>query len=348
MVVSSLSSVLVFSTPAHAVPNGPGCHPGSVHVVWARGSGSNLYANEFQAFAGGLARQRSVLKLPALMSFVEVGNFDKDDKLKSREYHAVGIEDWHDKRLLDGYGKSVEIGTNELIAYLNHRVSRPGCDKEAIVLGGYSQGADVIGWALERNGWGSLNGQVRSQIAYVAFYGDPRAARYNALCTPYAWARGNAECLHGVLGARWPYFPSYLRERTGSWCDIRDGVCNAYVQAQGSHTTIYPEKWIPDSSREIALAATDKAVRLYNTHGTLMGMKSRNTSALSKGMRLEPNQYIRSINRHCSAAMQPNGNLVVRREKKVLWSSNTAYAFGTYLGLQGDGNMVMYHNGHAT
>src|SRR5581483_554143 len=128
------------------------------------------------------------------------------------EYPAVIGAQWV---AFPGYFASVATGVNELISYLNQRVR--SCPDEMTVLGGYSQGADVITSALARTGGGSFSDQAKAHMKYVALYGDPAYnngglayCAYPQYTPPVPWQRGSARCniLNLPLAQRDPYVPT--------------------------------------------------------------------------------------------------------------------------------------------
>ncbi len=181
--------VLTIIEPASSAYADPPCMTnGGVYIVFVRDSGEVFDDKQATAFHQDVV---AVLNEPPRVvktAWSEAGNEDgvpnvdmdqppgnyvsvlPDD---SNEYPAVPVDNWNAVNLANGnYGSSVNKGTDEFIAHLNDRVSR--CPQESIVLAGYSQGADVVGWALQRTGYGSLNQTTRNHIGYVALYGDPK------------------------------------------------------------------------------------------------------------------------------------------------------------------------------
>ena len=187
---------------------------------------------------------------------------------------------------LSRYDDSVTEGTGEMISYLETRSAR--CPDEVFAVGGYSQGAHVVGQALF-----GLAAGTRQRIAHVALFADPKlylpegatpgSAERCARAVPgarSAWRRGDVGCYTtgGILNhaglavldvtVRDPYLPSDIASRTGSWCDRRDGVCNGsfldlvldlrfdvstrhfYFPAHGA----YPERYFA----EAAIEATER------------------------------------------------------------------------------------------
>jgi hypothetical protein len=254
----------------------PGC--AGAYVLFARGSNEGFDDKRAHRFYWslvgsdqnpGLLRQRGLS-----VAWAELGNLDNDiykiGSLEPGEYPAVASKDWITGN--PNYGQSVEIGTNELVAHLNDRTQR--CPHEAIVLGGYSQGADVIGWALERQGYGSLTQRVKDNLAFVALYGDPRN---NFMCGDIWWTRiATAHCGGGVLRARSPYLPAELRGRAASWCANGDGICHG-SPVPGSHNTAYQDYIIAASAPEIADRAVTKAIQLQASD--LFFIKTKSTAS---------------------------------------------------------------------
>jgi hypothetical protein len=245
-------------------------------------------------------------------AWAELGNLDGDVDLtqpnpmpnNSGEYPAVPVTDWH---AVGGYYLSVWTGVQELITHLNHRYGTAtgnwvsNCSRETLVLGGYSQGADVIGTAIRS---GQLSQAVMDHIGYVALYGDPHfdpgtvQERQNRLFR--WWVRGNDPGYRnrgypfldtvpnsGILGVPTPqYMPQALRGRVGSWCAYNDGICTGeFPSGMGVHSTEYQRFWIQDSTDEIA----NKAIKRRN-------LLNPGTTAIASGSYTPPNAEISPIN----------------------------------------------------
>ncbi|HMS23191.1 MAG TPA: cutinase family protein [Candidatus Saccharibacteria bacterium] len=177
------------------------------------------------------------------------------------------------------YITSVNSGVAELTGFLTERASQ--CPKQEIVLGGYSQGAHVIGETLK-----NLDNNTLVRINFAAMFGDPKlnigfdvkdykgalidtSARTiddildstqfgDVLDQPEApWVRGdiNWKVTGGGLGARMPYVPDVMSGRVGSWCDAQDAICNGdlekIIDTQIGHTS-YPDRWMDQAANEIA------------------------------------------------------------------------------------------------
>jgi hypothetical protein len=242
----------VVLTPAAPAMAEPGCN--GILSVFVRGSQDqvNFNSGESAAFYNQLNSRVSGLGFQQ----VDLGNLDGNFTLQSGEYPAVGWADWGIMSGMDGYQASVATGASELTSFLIARANR--CPSEAIIIGGYSQGAEVVGYALR---W--INDYTRSHIGYVALYGDPR----DNSCSNSPWRRGSAACALGILGARGNpyYFPPSLLGRVGSWCDSHDGVCSGnsiFLPLPGNflstHAGSYQNHWIADSGAEVASRAVSK------------------------------------------------------------------------------------------
>lgn len=356
------SAIVGAPISAHA---DPGCQNGGALLVYARGSRSGLdpgfNSNEANAFRDKISRALNSLSVTT-HGFVQLCDEDGNGVLQNGEYPAVGGPNWLAFQLNDGtwqyhgYGKSVEIGTNGLISYLNSRVQR--CPGEAIVLGGFSQGADVVGWALQRTGYGALNAETRRHIAFVALYGDPRFDSGNPYDSAAGnrswWVRGNARgysdiegalvAQNGLLGARNPYAPADFRGRFGSWCDQNDSVCNGTDGLGGSHAYVYGSSWISNSASEIAHAVVNRLALISPPQGAGVGSSGyAGSDTIAMNVPLYRGQYLASVDGQYVLYFQPDGNLVVYGYRfRPMWASNTPGAPGNFVVVQPDGNIVMY------
>jgi hypothetical protein len=151
------------------------------------------------------------------------------------------------------YRQSVKNGAEELSGFLADRINE--CPNQIIILGGFSQGAHVVGDALTRMHALGKEKEL-SRIGHVMLFGDPKFNGYKLetsrlnLARKYhseqPWVRGAVDVRStGSLGAREPYLPDIIAEKSGSWCDYQDVVCsgasglvggikNFDVQAHGS------------------------------------------------------------------------------------------------------------------
>lgn len=156
--------IVLGGRPAYA---DPACQAGA-YTIFAPGSQEHRQFNvdEARRFSDAVSSHLAAMGIPSIP--VELGNLDGDFVLEADEYPAVYGVQWV---AFPGYSTSVNIGVEELVKHLNERTER--CPQEVLVLGGFSQGANVIVQALARQGAGSLSAWAKSRIAFVALYGDP-------------------------------------------------------------------------------------------------------------------------------------------------------------------------------
>lgn len=255
---------------AHADPE---CK--KVLLMFVRGSGAPLdpLSNEAATFFSSVNGALGIS--PVTSNVVQLGDEDGDggrfggsqpngvgiEGVDAGEYPAVIGAQWV---AFPGYDGSVTIGVDEYVNYMNQRVVE--CPEEAEVAAGFSQGADLLGRALRRDGSDGrvvLTPLARARLAYVALYGDPTYnngglmyCAYPQYTPPVPWQRGSAKCnlLNIPLAQRDPYVPADFRHKTGSWCDEGDNLCSHRGFEPGTHTYIYaaPGGWIEQSAAEIA------------------------------------------------------------------------------------------------
>lgn len=236
----------ILAVPVATASAEPDCQ--DVLLVFARGSDQGFRAPEAETFFGKVGANIG----PGIeYSDVELGNLDGDFIVEDGEYSAVPRDNWvaaestfdWGRGALGGYLDSTGMGSEELTNFLMSRVDR--CPAETLVLGGYSQGADVVGLSLA-----SMPGSVLDNIGYVALFGDPRFNKYGW------WTQGDYSWYHagGSLSPRSPYLPSELRGRAGSWCDQSDGICTGVIAQllDGAHHE-YAESEILNAANKIAV-----------------------------------------------------------------------------------------------
>jgi hypothetical protein len=227
--------------------NSPNC--ADILFLFARGSSQNqldlslddtysdAFAREekeagvfFQTVKAHLDREypHVTYKAQSVHNFPDIGN--------SNGYKAVPAFSPPYANILDAefswfpagdYRQSVQDGADEVAAYVTQQAIT--CPDQKIVLGGYSQGAHVIGDSLFRIGVVD-----REHIAGVALFGDPKftgsdfsiLAPFNK-ATTYPWKRGTATSRdRGMLDARIPYVPDDMSRKVFSWCFKDDFICS--------------------------------------------------------------------------------------------------------------------------
>lgn len=233
---------LLVSPNSYAQNNNNACS--DVQIIFARGSGTELRKELFNRFDNQL-RSRIDTQYVTTSTY-ELGTgwagYDKDYLL----YPAVSVSGA--KAFTTGlgaqvsngegyrYGQSVNTGTNELLVFLS-QINKQ-CPSTKFIIGGYSQGAHVIGNALENN----LSKSLKENIVFVALFGDPKLylpegegvsppACKNENLSNYRRDVPDCRTDDGTLGARKPYVPSDLSNKAGLWCNNHDWICGSSKNA---------------------------------------------------------------------------------------------------------------------
>jgi hypothetical protein len=292
--ISSVASALI------AYPDDNGSICAKILVVFARGSGQND-SNVHNASDAGLKqiyREAGVnnaehqtakfieefhKRLPTGVKYVSLHNQPSATGQTYNQYgyeaasafdaistpaNSFGMPPKHRTDVANRYYESVKDGAEELAWYLEDQLT--SCPLQQVVLGGYSQGAEVT-----MDGINMMQPEFRARIAYVALYGDPKFNPAQTIVPPKSgwWKRGNTiPITHGILDRRMPYVPDDLPQ-IGSWCASGDLICDAggadindlyriikkNVRFNNdTHSNIYQDKWIPESMPEITKAARDR------------------------------------------------------------------------------------------
>jgi Cutinase len=184
-----------------------GCH--EVKLISVRGSGdtSSNMGKLGAPISSALQRKATALGI----------DYDR----YGLEYPAVGIDWW---KLIPGtpsvvlaaqYALSKKRGRDNLRAEIKAQ-----CQKEKIVLIGFSQGSHVIGDVLSKK-VGGLAPAERARIKAVVLVADPR---FNSR-EKFDAATGFNPARHGILGARSPGDLGDVSRRTMAWCRKKDLVC---------------------------------------------------------------------------------------------------------------------------
>lgn len=213
-----------------------------VETIFARGSGQQI--NDKDREAARFFAQIDHRIRPAMLRHqpYELGS----EKYDNFSYPAVKI---NEEQLIVGVGatltaggyytykNSVDQGVGELKSYLKQRYAKCKDHHTLYILGGVSQGAQVIGQALP-----GLSTEIRDSIVYVGLFGDPKLHYPEGEgivpigCFGYAspWrktiinALRGTSCFHdnGWLQSRKPYLPDDMKYKTGLWCYKDDFICN--------------------------------------------------------------------------------------------------------------------------
>ncbi len=220
-------------------------------VVFARGSSQNKTAlhldaplskeffekeNESGSFFQRFQEELEANYPKVNTKYVSVHNFE--DQYNPLGYEAKGIFGWADRNNMlqaelswwpnGQYNRSVLNGKQELVGYVKDQIAL--CPNQLIVLGGYSQGAQVVGESLFE-----FTPEERARINAVALFGDPKFVAGTAgqgvdfwkESKPFPWKRGSAsERERGMADPRQPYVPDDMTYKTFSWCFSDDFICS--------------------------------------------------------------------------------------------------------------------------
>ena len=229
-VVTIIASVFVFDARVMAKKVDDKCT--LVTAIFARGSGQGFNAKESLTFRTQLESRVDKKQL----NFYELGS----ESYGGNQYPAVDVSNvWNGNAIgakISGgmgntYGKSVKEGVAELRTYLDIRHRK--CPNEFFILGGVSQGAQVVGQALP-----SISSGVKNKIVFNMLFGDPKLylpegegifppACRNEKLSAYRREITNCHVDNGALGARKPFLPSEDNSKTGLWCLANDYVCGS-------------------------------------------------------------------------------------------------------------------------
>ncbi len=228
--VTIIASVFVFDARVMAKKVDDKCT--LVTAIFARGSGQGFNAKESLTFRTQLESRVDKKQL----NFYELGS----ESYGGNQYPAVDVSNvWNGNAIgakISGgmgntYGKSVKEGVAELRTYLDIRHRK--CPNEFFILGGVSQGAQVVGQALP-----SISSGVKDKIVFNMLFGDPKLylpegegifppACRNEKLSAYRREIANCHVDNGALGARKPFLPSEDNSKTGLWCLANDYVCGS-------------------------------------------------------------------------------------------------------------------------
>lgn len=286
-----LSPIVSAAFQVDPEPEDPNCK--DVLVVFARGSGQNgdgntndnIYthadnATQTMYHAAGLdgtEKQTATFvdnfsqSIGTVASVQYMSLHDFPGKYNNYGYAAVGAENAffdkhkpnHRKDVSNRYYESVKDGAEELAWYLEDQMT--SCPLQHVVLGGYSQGAEVVA-----DGVNIMQPAFRNRIAYMAMYGDPKFNPAQSIVPPKSgwWKRGNTDVFtHGILNQRRNYIPDDVLFAS-SWCQAGDLICDAgqlnsnevgnylygKVSQSNAHSNAYQDKWIQKSMSEIVHA----------------------------------------------------------------------------------------------
>lgn len=204
------------------------CAP--VEIVFARGSGQDVDADEYKRFVSQLThRLSSNINIHPYELGLETYDGAQYKAAKvTNEGALTGLGAFFSAGYAFEYGDSVKGGIKEFKKYVTDRHAK--CPNSRIIVGGYSQGAQVVRTAVKE-----LPTEVRSVIDYTALFGDPKLFLPEGIgILPTAclgiyspWRQDVPDChtYQGSLMADINYVPTDMALKTGLWCNARDLIC---------------------------------------------------------------------------------------------------------------------------
>lgn len=241
-----------------------GCY--DMEFIWARGSGSPMNAPEYQEFKNRIEQIMAGGGFNGVVNFYELGSAtDGYPAQKVFEMTPEGFSVVLGAKISAGaefaYGDSVKRGVNELQNYMNERLT--SCPKTYFALGGYSQGAQVIGDALVK-----LPKEIDTQVVYSLLYGDPKLYLPEGEGLSPAACRGEDLSLYrghvpkcqtseGILGGRKPYLQPFQENKVATYCNAQDMICGSTnnILSWSGHTSYIQNGLFLDGAHRIMAAA---------------------------------------------------------------------------------------------
>ena len=246
-----------------------------IAIIFARGSGQNASNDprelepeeetffdsiEANAELVGLTVKKSKLDYPAVPAGLPTTKNLSQEVQKA--FNTIEAE-WSATRDLGGnYRNSVTNGNANLKGQLKKEIL--ACPEQKYILGGYSQGAHVVGDVIQE-----LEPAILERITFVALFGDPKY-KYDS----YA-AIGETQAINRspqpILEARESDFPLAMQGKIASYCLPNDFICEGFGAWFGtsgrtplstSHDQ-YPAQHIPNAAaRAIARYLYDESINL--------------------------------------------------------------------------------------
>lgn len=239
---------LVPNAIAVSFDNDPNFNCTDLKVIFARGSGSEIHATNYQYYERAFRDTFSETGLS--VSFYELGSNSENGGYGGYSYPSpgIGIYTWARFKtslgaLVSGgeyysYGDSVEEGSNEAAYFIMHYKNK--CPASKIIIGGYSQGANTVSRTLQK-----IN---PSWIDYALTFGDPKlylpeGKPEQFATTTRACREGHSAYSHyrtfvpdcytyeGILGGYKPYDAgdSAYNGKLKAYCQMHDVICSSYI-----------------------------------------------------------------------------------------------------------------------
>jgi hypothetical protein len=264
-----ISTVFILISPRVSNASSLDATCSNVEMIFARGSGQKLDEQEKKEYFNRIGDRLSTV--PSItFSKYELGT----ESYGGYQYPAVSVSSYDTAMgaAVSGgqsyaYGDSVDQGIGELVSYITQRNNKCGASGIHFILGGYSQGAQVIGQALPKIAKG-----IRDKIVFAGLFGDPKLNLPEGFgWNPPAcqgkdhspWRRFESNCAMsaGILGARSPYLPDDMASKTGLWCNDHDSICDFHLPYEDSSHGRYAETNMAiDTAAREAVERLEKAL----------------------------------------------------------------------------------------
>lgn len=214
---------------------------------------------------------------------------DKTFSFHELDYEAIGLDFGvmvrakYSKGLALDYGGSVTHGANRLRRYLEDYAR--WCPNTKFVLGGYSQGAQVISLMLRDELETGVVRELSDKIIYAATIADPKLYLPEGLLSKacYTEARSDyrayvPDC-HAFMGILEGYDFSYIKDKelwqgkVGAWCNYHDFICSSRFDVDGFFEHGYKNFFYQHSQYAELGLYRDVAEKIYNKLAISYGYK---------------------------------------------------------------------------
>ena len=232
-----------------------------VEFIFARGSGAPLGGADNTAWVGSL--EPMIRESSLSYNFYELGT----TSYHNAKYPAIGIGFDDAKTIMNTasaiftathlgeFSKSVDTGVKELVGRIKDVSSR--CANTKFVIGGYSQGAIVVSYALSQ--------LDPDRLIFATTFGDPvnylpegeginPPACRGVWYSDYRIYAPNCKAHAGLLGANKPYAPKGFSGKIGVWCTYDDIFCSNRVNLKdpiGDHISYISYGLYPEAAKTI-------------------------------------------------------------------------------------------------
>ena len=263
VVASALQALVVNSTTVHAAKSNDTCKP--AEVIYARGSGQDVdqQGKEGRRFFSQMTQRIGENNIHTYEVGSETYDGTKYPAIAINAPTAIGAS--LSFGYFGKYGDSVNQGVKELKKYLGDRLAK--CPNARFVIGGYSQGAQVV-----RQATYGPSSNLTNHIDFLALFGDPKLYLPEGLGFSPKACRGldyssyrrfvpNCYTSIGSLGKQDPFASDALKNKTGLWCNWWDGICGS----SPSEFDLRGHDKYKDEGGGIDQAALEAARRLKST-----------------------------------------------------------------------------------